>query len=217
MHEIIERTTQAADVVGDPRRGRRGDPRDAARRAVGADCAARCRRYAIRLTLAIASRFAVRDAARQAVRAVRRQPARGAGARARRQDSRAPTRARRSCRSTTSAPHALPALRHRVLLNFEGEAEQVNPDTIVKELLAGVASRLDRQQHCMHDCTHCASKTTSSRSWSTSTSSRSARSPGRTGRTGSRASAGAGSSSPTIAGTRPATISATSTGRPTSG
>ena len=33
---------------------------------------------------------------------------------------------------------ALPALRHRVLLNFEGEAEQVNPDTIVGELLAGL-------------------------------------------------------------------------------
>ena len=35
--------------------------------------------------------------------------------------------------------HALQALRHRVLLNFEGEAEQVNPDTIVNELIAGVA------------------------------------------------------------------------------
>jgi MoxR-like ATPase len=33
---------------------------------------------------------------------------------------------------------ALPALRHRLLLNFEGEAEQVNSDTIVAELLAGV-------------------------------------------------------------------------------
>ena len=33
---------------------------------------------------------------------------------------------------------AMPALRHRVLLNFEGEAEQVNPDTIVGELLAGL-------------------------------------------------------------------------------
>jgi MoxR-like ATPase len=32
----------------------------------------------------------------------------------------------------------LPALRHRILLNFEGEAEQVNPDTIVNELLASV-------------------------------------------------------------------------------
>ena len=35
---------------------------------------------------------------------------------------------------------ALPALRHRVLLNFEGEAEQVNPDTIVNELLTTVST-----------------------------------------------------------------------------
>jgi len=33
---------------------------------------------------------------------------------------------------------ALPALRHRVLMNFEGEAEQVNPDSLIEELLAGV-------------------------------------------------------------------------------
>ena len=33
---------------------------------------------------------------------------------------------------------AMPALRHRVLLNFEGEAEQVNPDSLIEELLAGV-------------------------------------------------------------------------------
>jgi MoxR-like ATPase len=33
---------------------------------------------------------------------------------------------------------ALPALRHRVLLNFEGEAEQVNADAIVGELIKGV-------------------------------------------------------------------------------
>jgi MoxR-like ATPase len=32
---------------------------------------------------------------------------------------------------------ALPALRHRVLMNFEGEAEQVNADTIVTELIQG--------------------------------------------------------------------------------
>jgi MoxR-like ATPase len=30
---------------------------------------------------------------------------------------------------------ALPALRHRLLLNFEGEADEVNTDTIVTELL----------------------------------------------------------------------------------
>ena len=34
---------------------------------------------------------------------------------------------------------ALPALRHRVLLNFEGEAEQVNADAIVAELIRGVS------------------------------------------------------------------------------
>lgn len=33
---------------------------------------------------------------------------------------------------------ALPVLRHRVLLNFEGEAEQVDADVLVKELIAGV-------------------------------------------------------------------------------
>ena len=35
---------------------------------------------------------------------------------------------------------ALPALRHRLLLNFEGEADEVNTDTIVEELLASVAT-----------------------------------------------------------------------------
>jgi MoxR-like ATPase len=35
--------------------------------------------------------------------------------------------------------HALPALRHRILLNFEGEADEVNTDTIVNELLAHVS------------------------------------------------------------------------------
>jgi MoxR-like ATPase len=35
---------------------------------------------------------------------------------------------------------ALPALRHRILLNFEGEADEVSTDTIVDELLAHVAT-----------------------------------------------------------------------------
>ena len=33
---------------------------------------------------------------------------------------------------------ALPSLRHRLLLNFEGEADEVDTDTIVEELLATV-------------------------------------------------------------------------------
>ena len=44
LHEILDRTTQPADVVGDARGGRRGDPRDASDGPVGADRAARCRR-----------------------------------------------------------------------------------------------------------------------------------------------------------------------------
>jgi MoxR-like ATPase len=35
---------------------------------------------------------------------------------------------------------ALPALRHRILLNFEGEADEVDTDTIVNELIASVAT-----------------------------------------------------------------------------
>jgi MoxR-like ATPase len=35
---------------------------------------------------------------------------------------------------------ALPALRHRLLLNFEGEADEVNTDTIIEELLRTVRS-----------------------------------------------------------------------------
>src|SRR6185503_15251976 len=35
---------------------------------------------------------------------------------------------------------ALPALRHRLLMNFEGEAEQVDVDTIVAEILSTVAT-----------------------------------------------------------------------------
>jgi MoxR-like ATPase len=33
---------------------------------------------------------------------------------------------------------ALPALRHRVLLNFEGEAEGVKTDQVIEQILKGV-------------------------------------------------------------------------------
>ena len=35
---------------------------------------------------------------------------------------------------------ALPALRHRILLNFEGEADEVDTDAIVMELIGSVAA-----------------------------------------------------------------------------
>jgi len=35
---------------------------------------------------------------------------------------------------------AMPALRHRILLNFEGTADDMSTDAIVQELLSGVAA-----------------------------------------------------------------------------
>ena len=35
---------------------------------------------------------------------------------------------------------AMPALRHRILLNFEGTADDMSTDAIVEELLSGVAA-----------------------------------------------------------------------------
>ena len=69
-----------------------------------------------------------------------------ARARARRRRSCSPARSTRSTaarhlsRSMTSVPSPLPALRHRILLNFEGEADEVNTDTIVDELIASIAT-----------------------------------------------------------------------------
>jgi MoxR-like ATPase len=35
----------------------------------------------------------------------------------------------------------LPALRHRVILNFEGEAERVDPDTILQAIVDSVPEK----------------------------------------------------------------------------
>ncbi len=45
-----------------------------------------------------------------------------------------------SQRSVERQRVAQAALRHRILLNFEGEADEVNTDAIVQELLAHVKS-----------------------------------------------------------------------------
>ena len=42
-----------------------------------------------------------------------------------------------SCEDIRSVAYG--ALRHRVLLNFEGEAERMDPDTIIKEILEKTA------------------------------------------------------------------------------
>lgn len=38
---------------------------------------------------------------------------------------------------------ALPALRHRIVLSFEGEAEGVNPDDLVEEVLRSARHTID--------------------------------------------------------------------------
>jgi MoxR-like ATPase len=38
---------------------------------------------------------------------------------------------------------ARPSLRHRILLNFEGEAEEIDPDQIVAEILAGIDVKVE--------------------------------------------------------------------------
>jgi MoxR-like ATPase len=38
---------------------------------------------------------------------------------------------------------ARPALRHRMLLSFEGEAEGVRPDTLIADILSSIASSKD--------------------------------------------------------------------------
>ena len=88
---------------------------------------------------------------------------------------------------------ALPALRHRILLNFEGEADEVNTDTIVDGAARDRRDRMTRPEASrIRARWPFGSKTTSSRSSSTCTSSRSARSPGRTAPIGSRRKRGRG-------------------------
>jgi MoxR-like ATPase len=134
MHEILDRTTQAADL-GVARVLDAPEILDMRRVARAVPIARPVQSYAIRLTLAthpdspyagpLVKRFVRYGASPRAAQALVL-----AGK----------IQALRHGRAFVSADDiraaALPALRHRVLLNFEGEAEQVDPDTIVTELLA---------------------------------------------------------------------------------
>ena len=69
-----------------------------------------------------------------------------APARARRRRWSSRRRSRRSIADTRTVSVedvravALPALRHRILLNFEGEADEVSTDAMVQELLTHVST-----------------------------------------------------------------------------
>ena len=138
MHEIIERTTQTSDV-------------QVARVMDGAEIlhmrevsrsvpiARPVQAYAIRLTLAS------HPDSPYATPLVKRYVRYGASPRAAQAlvlsgKIHALTRGQAFVSVDDIRAHALPALRHRLLLNFEGEAEQVDSDTIVKEMLASVAA-----------------------------------------------------------------------------
>ena len=137
MHEILDRTTQAADV-GVTRVLDAPEILDMRRVARAVPISRPVQSYAIRLTLAthpdspyasaLVKRFVRYGASPRAAQALVL-----AGKIA----------ALRHGRPFVSVDDvraaALPALRHRILLNFEGEADQVDPDTIVTELVAAVA------------------------------------------------------------------------------
>ena len=134
---ILVETTGTADPksVGASRRGDEietaAHPRP--RRAGGGE------RRRLRARLVRATRPADEDGAgvRAQVGALGRRSARGPGAAARRQGARA---ARRTHGRRRRRRHgvALPVLRHRVLVNFQAEADGIDADEIVRQLLTAV-------------------------------------------------------------------------------
>ena len=137
MHEILERTTRDADPTVTRVVDGAGDPGDAPRRAVGADRPAGA---------------GVRDPADAGIAPespyatplVKKYVRYGASPRAAQAlvlagKIHALNRGQAFVSVDDIRAVALPALRHRLLLNFEGEADEVNTDTIVEELLTGIA------------------------------------------------------------------------------
>ena len=136
----------AHDPRSHDRRERRARREGAVGRAARSSCASwcarcrsrgRCRTTRVRVVEGThRGQSPGRAAADQEVRALRRLAARRAG------DPPRPPRSARSStaaspsRSTTSARWRAPALRHRLILNFEGEAEGVDPDTIIDSILS---------------------------------------------------------------------------------
>jgi len=136
LHDILDRTTQVEEP--DIERVLTGEEILQMRTIARAVPIARpVQEYAIRLTLAThpQSPFAV-DLVNRYVR-YGASP-RGAQAMVVGGKIRALLHDRRHVSCEDIRAMALPALRHRVLLNFEGEAEQVDPDTILREILEHV-------------------------------------------------------------------------------
>jgi len=133
LHDILDRTTQVAEP--EIERVLHGDEILQMRTIARAVPIARpVQEYAIRLTLATHPQSPF---ARSLVNRYVRYGAspRGAQALVLGGKIRALLHDRRHVSCEDIRAMTLPALRHRVLLNFEGEAEQVDPDTILQEIL----------------------------------------------------------------------------------
>ena len=144
LTEIIDRTTRPREV--DVQRVMTGPEVMALPRA-------RARGAAWPPTCATSPRRSCWPATRQwerapevgpAVRPLRREPARRPGPRPRRQGARAVRGPLQRERARISAPWPLPALRHRIILNFEGEAEGIDAERLIEQL---VEAAEDAQHH----------------------------------------------------------------------
>ncbi len=135
LSHIIDRTTSSVRL---PRRPRSStaptilEMRATAREVV---IAQHVKEYALKTVLATHPESEHATDMTQAVRPLRLQPAR----RRRRWFLRARCArcwtAGSTSPSTTSAPSRKPALRHRIILNFEGEAERISTDSIIEDIL----------------------------------------------------------------------------------
>jgi MoxR-like ATPase len=134
MHEIMNRTTRVEEAEARPVL-ERGEVLEMRKTVLSVPIARPVQDYAIRLTLAthpnspnshpLTNKFVRFGASPRGTQAL----VLGGKVNALLND-----RAHVSCEDIRSV--AYPALRHRLLLNFEGEAEHVDPDVILKDILA---------------------------------------------------------------------------------
>ena len=141
LNTIIERTTQGRHRRAGQGDGRRGDRAVAAAGARGDPGAARAGLHRA-ADAGHASRRAVRAADHEPVPALGQQPAR-----AQTLTLAAKVRALLDGRYNVSFEDVrrvyLPALRHRVILNFEAQAEGIDPDQVLLEILEKVPEKAE--------------------------------------------------------------------------
>jgi MoxR-like ATPase len=141
MHEIMDRTTQVGEDVAQPVL-ERGEVMQMRETVLSVPIAKPVQDYAIRLTLAthpnsthahaLTNKYARFGASPRGTQAL----VLGGKMRALLND-----RVYVSCEDIRSV--VMPALRHRILLNFEGEAEHVDTDDILKEIIKDVPEPIE--------------------------------------------------------------------------